>query len=178
LMEAVEVPRKMLKGERKEWALYGDTESRGNLITSILMDPKLQSDHNWKLQQKYEHMKHECTLWDEKECSDAEVLLVAYGITARICHSAVEELRKKGIRAGLLRPKTLFPYPEHRLEELAKDARLVVSAELAAGQMADDVARICGPLCRTERLCWLGGVIPSVAEIVESVSELKKGGGK
>ncbi len=178
MMEAVEIPRKMLTGARKDWALYADRESRGNLITSILMDPKLQSDHNWKLQSKYEQMKSECTLKDEMECSDAEVLLVAYGITARICQSAVEELRKKGIRAGLLRPKTLFPYPEVRLRELAESAKLVVSAELAAGQMADDVQRICGPVCRTERLCWLGGIIPSVAEITESVTQLKEGGRK
>lgn len=178
MMEAVEIPEKLLEGERKDWALYADKESRENLVTSILMDPQLQSEHNWKLQEKYERISRELCLWDELKCEDAEYLLVAYGISSRICHSAVENLRKKGIKAGLLRPKTLFPFPEERLKELAGSASKIISVELSNGQMADDVERLCRGLCPTERLCWLGGIIPSVQEISEKIESWAEGESK
>jgi len=176
MMEPVEIPRKLLQGKRKDWALYGDRESRGSLVTSILMDPQLQSEHNWKLQEKYERIAKESCLWDELETDDADYLFVAYGITSRLCHSAVEELRGKGIKAGLLRPKTLNPFPDARLRELSSRCKAVISAELAYGMMADDVERIVSGRCPVKRLCWLGGVIPSVQEITASVEELAKGG--
>jgi len=176
MMEPVEIPRKLLQGKRKDWALYGDRESRNSLVTSILMDPRLQSEHNWKLQEKYERIAKESCQWDELETDDADYLFVAYGITSRICHSAVEELREKGIRAGLLRPKTLNPFPEARLRELSSRCKTVISAELAHGMMADDVERIVSGRCPVRRLCWLGGVIPSVQEITSAVEELAEGG--
>lgn len=175
MMEAVEIPDQLQEGKRKDWALYGDKESRENLVTSILMDPRLQSEHNWKLQKKYEQISKEFCLWDELECEDAEYILVAYGISSRICHSAVEELRKQGVKAGLLRPKTLFPFPEQRLKELAASATKVITAELSNGQMADDVDRLCGGICPTERLCWLGGIIPSVQEVSERIRSWAEG---
>jgi len=176
MMEPVQIPEKLLQGKRKEWALYGDRESRENLVTSILMDPQLQSDHNWKLQEKYKTIAREACQWDELETQDADYLFVAYGITSRICQSAVEELRQKGIKAGLLRPKTLHPFPETRLRELSATSRIVISAELAQGMMADDVERIVSGRAPVERLCWLGGIIPSVQEITEKVEALAKGG--
>jgi pyruvate/2-oxoacid:ferredoxin oxidoreductase alpha subunit len=176
MMEPVEIPETVLKGERKDWALYGDAESRGNLVTSILMDPKLQSDHNWKLQKKYEKIAQESCMWEELETDDAEFLFVAYGITSRICHSAVEELRNMGIKAGLLRPKTLCPFPELPLKKLAQRCKVIISAELSYGMMADDVERVTAGKCRNERFCWLGGEIPSVHEITERVKALTQGG--
>jgi len=175
MMEPVEIPRKLLQGKRKEWALYGNKESRGNLVTSILMDPRLQSEHNWKLQEKYKKIASESCLWDELNTEDAEYLLIAYGITSRICHTAVEELRKKGIKAGLLRPKTINPFPEARLKELSSRSKVVIPAELAHGMMADDVERVVSGGCPVQRRCWLGGVIPSVQEIIAGVEKLAEG---
>ncbi|MDA3955241.1 3-methyl-2-oxobutanoate dehydrogenase subunit VorB [Oceanispirochaeta sp.] len=176
MMEPVEIPGIVLQGQRKDWALYGDRESRGNLVTSILMDPQLQSEHNWMLQDKYEQIAREFCLWDEVETEDAEYLFVAYGITSRICHSAVEELRSKGIKAGLLRPQTLTPFPQKRLKELASTGRTIISAELSNGMMAEDVDRIFAGKAECERFCWLGGIIPSVQDIVERVGTLARGG--
>ncbi len=176
MMEPVELPDTVQHGERKDWALYGDAESRQNLVTSILMDTKLQSDHNWKLQKKYEQIAKDCCLWEEEDCEDPELLFVAYGITSRICLSAVKELRKKGIRAGLLRPRTLFPFPEKRLSELCSEKTLIISAELANGQMNEDVERMAAGRCRVESYQWLGGVIPSVQEICERAEKDLRGG--
>ena len=176
MMEPVQLPGKVLHGTRKDWALYGDKESRKNLITSILMDPVLQSDHNWKLQKKYQKISEEICLWEELYCEDADVLFTAYGITARICLSAVKVLREKGIKAGMLRPKTLFPFPEKRLAELAGKSQMVISAELSNGQMSDDIDRIVAAKVPVLRYLWLGGVIPSVQEIVERTEKDLEGG--
>ncbi len=176
MMEPVELPDEIHHGERKDWALYGDKESRGNLVTSILMDPVLQSDHNWKLQKKYERMAEECCLWEEIDCDDAEVVITAYGITARVCLSAVQMLRQKGVKAGLFRPKTLFPFPETRLKELAGKTRMIVSAELANGQLSDDVERLAAGKVPVLRYLWLGGIIPSVQEVTEKVLKDLEGG--
>ncbi len=176
MMEPVQLPGKVRHGKRKDWALYGDKESRENLVTSILMDPQLQSDHNWQLQQKYERMAKESCLWEEIECQDARILFVAYGITSRITHSAVMELRNKGIKAGLLRPKTLYPFPEARLRELSSQCETVIAAEMSNGQLADDVERIVRGQAPVERYQWLGGMIPSVEEIVHKVVKTQTGG--
>ena len=167
MMEPVELPDKVLKGEKKDWALYGDSESRKNLVTSILMDPGLQSEHNWKLQRKYEEISRDICLWEEDGCEEADVVFAAYGITARICLSAVHSLREKGVKAGLLRPKTLNPFPEKRLGELAESSRMIISAELSNGQMSDDIERISAGRSSVKRYLWLGGIIPSVQEITE-----------
>ena len=175
MMEPVELPDNVLKSERKDWALYGDAESRNNLITSILMDTGLQSEHNWKLQNKYELIAENHCLWEEEGCDDAEILFVAYGITSRICLSALQQLRKKGIKAGLLRPRTLFPFPEKRLSQLSEHCSMIISAELANGQMSEDVERIIAGRSVVKRYLWLGGIIPSVEEICERAEADLKG---
>ena len=176
MMEPVQLPEKVLHGQRKDWALYGDAESRGNLVTSILMDPKLQSDHNWHLQEKYERITEEICQWEEINCEDAEILFVAYGITSRICQSAVKALRDRGVKAGLIRPVTLYPFPEKRLVELAANAERVIAAEMSNGQMADDVERVVRGAVRVSRFLWMGGEIPSVDDIVQRTTAPGAGG--
>ncbi|WP_319560444.1 3-methyl-2-oxobutanoate dehydrogenase subunit VorB [Marispirochaeta sp.] len=166
MMEPVSFPEKVLHGERHTWAVYGDKESRKNLVTSILMNRELLSQHNLHLQEKYRRLEKEITDYQEVQTGDAELVFVAYGISSRLCYSAVSQLRKKGIKAGLLRPKTLYPFPRQRLEELASSAELFISLELSNGQMADDVEiALMGrkPLLRYN---WMGGVVPEVSEIV------------
>ena len=177
MMEPVELPDIVHKGERKEWALYGDSGSRSNLVTSILMDAKLQSDHNWKLQSKYELIAREnCS--GRKRAVRCGCPFCAYGITSRICLSALKELRKKGIKAGLLRPRTLFPFPEKRLSELSDGCGMIISAELANGQMSDDVERIIAGRTPLRSYQWLGGIVPSVQEICERTEKDLEGGMK
>ncbi len=170
MMEAIDISGEILKVERKPWAVYGDHESRKNLITSILMNPELQQEHNEKLQRKYQQLEESCIDYEEDMVEDAEVVFVAFGICSRICMSAVQDLRAKGVRAGLFRPKTLFPFPKKKLASLAeKDERTFIIVELNEGMMADDVQLAVGNTVQLLKYNWLGGVIPSVNEIVTRV---------
>jgi pyruvate/2-oxoacid:ferredoxin oxidoreductase alpha subunit len=167
MMEPVAFPEKVLHGERHDWALYGDKESRHNLITSILMKRELQSAHNEHLQEKYRRLEEEITDFQEVQTDDAEIVYIAYGISSRLCYSAVASLRKRGIKAGLLRPKTLYPFPSRRIKELSKQVSAFCVAELSNGQMADDVDIAVKGAVPVLRYNWMGGVVPEVDEIVE-----------
>jgi pyruvate/2-oxoacid:ferredoxin oxidoreductase alpha subunit len=171
MMEPVSLPSEVKHGERKDWALYADHESRENLVTSILMNTQLLSDHNWKLQEKYQRVEREVIDYEEFATEDAEILLVAFGISARISYTAVQDLREEGIKAGLLRPKTLYPFPKKRLAELAEQVKKIAVVELSNGQMAEDVELTVS--CKREvlRYNWLGGIVPSTEEIVERIKK-------
>jgi len=171
MMEPVEVPATALHGARKSWAVYADRESRDRLVTSILMSPTLLERHNQALQAKYRKMEAELVQYEESSVEDAEALIVAYGITARVAQSALGRLRSRGVRAGLLRPLTLFPFPAARIRELARGGRLraVIAAELSAAQMAEDVELAVAGALPVLRLGWYGGVVPSEAEMAERV---------
>lgn len=169
MMEPVAIPEKVKHGKRKEWAVYGDKESRKNLVTSIYMNQKIQSDQNLKLQAMYKKVEDECLEFEEIQTEDADVIYVAFGITARICLSALKELRDKGLKVGLLRPQTLFPFPSARLSELAQNKNLkqFIVAELSSGQMADDVQLAVNGQKPITRYNWFGGTVPPIEEIVE-----------
>ena len=171
MMEPVRVPAEEKRGARKDWAVYGDAASRANLISSILMNTRLLKEHNDRLQEKYRQIESRMQECEETKTLDAEVLFVAYGITARVCQSAVKRLRARGVRAGLLRPTTLYPFPSTRIRQLVGSGqlRLVVAAELAAGQMAEDVELAVAGKLPVLRYGWLGGIVPSEREIEERV---------
>ena len=171
MMEPVSLPDEVKHGDRKDWALYADAESRENLITSILMNTQLLSDHNWKLQEKYDRVEREVLDYEEFETEDAEILLVAFGISARISYTAVQDLREEGIKAGLLRPKTLYPFPKKRLAELAGQVNKIAVVELSNGQMAEDVELAVSCSREVLRYNWLGGIVPSTEEIVERIKK-------
>jgi 2-oxoisovalerate ferredoxin oxidoreductase alpha subunit len=167
IMEPVELPRKILANPHKEWALYGDAASRGNLVTSIFMKVEELEDHNRHLQEKYRRMEQEIVDFEEVATADADYLFVAYGISSRLCHSALQVLRKKGVKAGMLRPKTLFPFPGVRLRQLAGQVKKIVAAELSNGQLVRDVQLAVAGKVAVELYNWMGGRVPSTDEIVE-----------
>lgn len=167
MMEPVQLPTKVKHVKRKDWAIYADRESRKNLITSIFMNQKILSDVNIRLQEKYRLIEKELIEYEEVETEDADALFIAFGITARICFTAMQELRKKGIKVGLFRPKTLFPFPEKRLKQLSKKSRKFIVVELNNGQMAEDVRLSVESRIPVLRYNWYGGIVPSVYEIVE-----------
>ncbi len=175
MMEPVSLPERVKTNYRKEWAVYGDGESRENLITSILMNTQLLSEHNWKLQEKYHKVENEVLDYEELETEDADVLFVSFGISARICHTAVEELRESGIPIGLLRCKTLFPFPWKRLGELGKQVKAMLVVEMNNGQMAEDVERAAGNETEILRLNELGGLVPTTEELVKRVKQRVQG---
>jgi pyruvate/2-oxoacid:ferredoxin oxidoreductase alpha subunit len=167
MMEPVTLPTVIGHGERKAWAVYGDSASRENLISSIYMSPSEQSRHNWHLQEKYHQIAQETFDWEEVETEDAEFIFIAFGISARVCLTAVQVLRKSGVRAGLLRPKTLFPFPSARISDLCSTARKIGVVELNEGQMADDVELAVHGMVPVLRYNWMGGEVPTTDELVE-----------
>lgn len=169
IMEPVRLPRAIKKGARKKWALYADAASKGNLITSIFMNTVLQSEHNHKLQEKYALIEREAVEYEEMETGDAECIFVAFGISARVCFTAVQQLRNVGVCAGLLRPKTLFPFPVQRLLEISAQVKKIIVVELNNGQMAADVELAVKSRVPVLRYNWMGGIVPTTREIVERV---------
>jgi 2-oxoglutarate ferredoxin oxidoreductase subunit alpha len=133
------------------------------------MNSELQSAHNHKLQEKYALVEKEALDYEEVETRDAECLFVAFGISARICFTAVRQLRAAGLRIGLLRPKTLFPFPARRLFELGSQVKKIIVVELNNGQMANDVELAVKSRLPVLRYNWMGGIVPSCNELMERV---------
>ncbi|MDD3365820.1 MAG: 3-methyl-2-oxobutanoate dehydrogenase subunit VorB [Sphaerochaetaceae bacterium] len=180
MMEPVEISGPVLHGQRKEWAVYGDKASRKNLISSIYMSAPLLRKHNEDLQQTYLQVAQDITDYEEISVADAEFVFVAYGIVARICHSVVQALRQQGIKAGLLRPKTVFPFPTAALGAIADRNIPLGVVELSNGQMANDVDLAVKGRVPVFRYLTMGGETPTVRELLTAVkcdlAESKKGG--
>ena len=171
MMEPVALPQDVRHGARKSWAVYGDEESRSNLISSIVMSQEGLANLNMELQAKYQRAARDLTDWEEEQTEDAQLIVVAFGITARIALTAVRMLRSEGHRVGLLRPKTLFPFPQERIAELAQVGGRMAVAELNEGMMARDVERAVAGRCPVSRYNWFGGVVPSAEEMVLRMKE-------
>lgn len=138
VMESLEIPKKELTPpDVGDWAVQGNQATRENLISSIYLQNDLQEKHNWLLDAKYATMSVDAAS-ENYLTEDAEVLLTGYGSCARIARSAVDALRAKGVKAGLFRPITLFPFPEEELQKAAKGKKILV-VELSNGQYRDDV---------------------------------------
>jgi 2-oxoglutarate ferredoxin oxidoreductase subunit alpha len=142
MMEPVEFKRSVQPEDLppKPWATTGAEGRRPNIINSLYLDPEKLEAHNWKLAAKYAAMaKDECRHEAWSLDGEVDVLFVAYGTVARICKTAIEALKGQGVRAGLFRPITLFPYPGEALHKAAEQARHVLVSELSCGQMVEDV---------------------------------------
>ena len=153
----------------KPWATTGKTPDRErNIITSLHIQPEKMEDINKHLQEKYQRMQSEARC-EIIHGDDAEVLVVAYGLAARICHSAVETARARGMKVGLLRPQTLYPYPTPALVELASKVRAMHVVELNAGQMVEDVRLAVNGKVPVTFYGRMGGVVPSPDEVFHSI---------
>ncbi len=170
MMEPVEFPEPDMhdyKKDKYDWAVLGDAESRKNLINSIYLDPLELERHNQKLIDKHALIEKNEVDYEEYKTEDAEIIGVGYGIVSRIMKSAVDQLRKEGVKAGMLRPKTLFPFPNAILSQLADRAKGFVVVEMSSGMMVDDVkvaTEFRKPIHFYNRM---GGVVPTVKEIYE-----------
>lgn len=175
MMESVVLPEPRPEREIPEWALVGEKASRRNYLTSIYLDHDDLEGVNEKLQEKYSEIKK-----NEQDCEllyadDAELVLVGYGIVSRILFSAVEELRKKDLKVGMLRPKTLFPFPEDKLRDLLeKNLKSFLCVEMSNGQMIDDLKLSVDCSRPVHFLNRMGGNIPSVEEVVDKCESIFK----
>jgi 2-oxoglutarate ferredoxin oxidoreductase subunit alpha len=152
------------------WATTGKTPDRErNIITSLNLDSAVQERHNQKLQKKYRQIEDEETRSEEIQCEDAEYLFVAYGTSARICLKSLQLLRSKGIRIGLVRPITLYPFPKSAILRHIERVKGIVSVEMSAGQMVEDIQLTVG--CRVPVLHFgrMGGILPSPGEVAEFI---------
>ena len=156
-----------------DWATTGKTSSRKkNVITSLELDSLKMESNNRRFQEKYRKMEAEEQRYEAIQCDDAEYVFVAFGTSARVCQKAVEIARAKGLKVGLLRPVTLFPFPKSIIGELAKKVKGFLSVEMNAGQMAEDIKLAVfdtGVYCKVEFFGRMGGIIPSPGEVVEAL---------
>ena len=174
MMEKLEMPAKgSLPYPQTPWATTGKTKDRErNIITSLFMQPEKMEEVNLHLQEKYKMMEEHEVRCEEFDVEDADVLLVAFGLVARICQKAMQMAREKGLRVGLLRPITLFPYPSKRLADLASKVGSVLAVEMNAGQMLEDVRLAVEGRCPVYFKGRMGGMIPSPEEVLEAIEAL------
>jgi len=173
MMEAVEIPENMQSEPEKPWAVAGTAATRKNLITSILLEHEKQEALITKLEQKYKEVEKNEVLWQEILTEDAELLIVAYGISSRIARAAVEIARAEGIRVGLLRPISLYPFPGECLRQLAEKASSILVFELSSGQMIEDV-RLSLDRDKPIRLIRrTGGMMPTAEDVVHALKEME-----
>jgi len=174
MMETLTLPdQESPRPDTIAWAVAGTAATRKNLITSIFLNAPLQEEHNIHLQQKYAAMTDD-VMYEEYMVDDATIILTGYGISSRIARSAVDELRQRGMRVGLFRPITLFPFPTQALQRLAKD-RTVMAVELSNGQFRDDVAFHLGcPIANIPLINRMGGMLITVEQVIEAVLTANK----
>ncbi len=153
------------------WAVCGNKETRGNLVTSIDLDFNEMEQHNFKLQAKYDRIQAAEVEFEEYKTDDADVILVSYGISSRIASSAVDAARREGIKAGLFRPTTLFPFPWDELKALADRGCRFISVEMSNGQMKDDIRLATG--CKDVALVSrYGGNLIERDQILDEIREV------
>lgn len=170
-------PQKERSREFPEWATTGKTPDRErNIITSLNLDPNKQEDFNHKLQAKYREIEKNEVLYEEFQCDDAEYLFVAYGTSARVCQKAIELAREEGIKVGLLRPITLFPFPTVIISRLADQVKGILTVEMSAGQMVEDVRLAVNGKIPVEHWGRMGGIVPTPEEAVENLKSKIIGG--
>lgn len=176
MMEKVEFrPYQVPPVDKSAWATRGKPITRErNYITSLFIQPEVLEKHNIRLVEKFNKMRENEVRWEEMNTDDAEYLFVAYGLSARICQKAMDMARAKGIKVGLLRPISLFPFPFRRLEELASRVKVMVSVELNSGQMVEDVRLAVKGKVPVAFFGKLGGLIFTPEEIEQQLENLVK----
>jgi 2-oxoglutarate ferredoxin oxidoreductase subunit alpha len=157
----------------KPWATTGKPASRErNIITSLHIQTEKMEQINLNLQKKYRKIVESEVRFEEIETGDADYILVAYGLAARVAHRAVELARERGIRAGLLRPRTLWPFPSSKIQELAQRTMGMLVVEMNSGQMIEDVRLGVEGRVPVKSYGRMGGIIPSPDEVVEALESL------
>ena len=152
------------------WGTWGKPAERGhNIVTSLELDSAKQEVFNHKLQAKYRVMEENECRYEEIMCDDAEYIFVAYGSSSRISMKAVQMAREKGIKVGLFRPITLYPFPKKALAERAKQVKGILTVEMSAGQMVEDVHLATECNVKVEHFGRFGGIIPTPTEVLEAL---------
>lgn len=177
MMEPVELNTSEPEVIEKPWAVTGtQTGRKHNIVNSLSLDPAELEQFNFNRYERYAAIAEKEARWESYFMDDAEVCVVAYGIAARVSKNAINEARKRGIKAGLIRPITLWPFPKKPLLAAAGHCKSFLSVELSMGQMIEDV-ELATRCRRPVYLCnRVGGMIPSPEQVLESIIHANEGG--
>lgn len=172
MMEPAELPpMRKVKKERPDWALTGPTNREPRIITSIYLKPEEEEALNKKIQARLAVIKANEQRWVEHYTEDARLLVAGFGTAGRVAYSAVEMAQEKGLKVGLFRPQTLWPFPEDRLSILADNIEACLVVEMNAGQMIEDMRLALGGQVPVSFYGRMGGVIPMPDEILEAIEK-------
>jgi 2-oxoglutarate ferredoxin oxidoreductase subunit alpha len=177
IMEPAELPpfrplRTQKERTRFEWALTGAKDREHRVITSLYLGVENLEATNLRLQAKLSEIKKNEVRYKEYRTEDAELLLIAFGTVGRICQTVVKQARTEGIKVGLLRPITLWPFPSARIAELAEDAKAILVVEMNAGQMVEDVRLAVEGRTTVQFYGRMGGVVPFPDEILSVLEQM------
>ncbi len=155
-----------------DWATTGKPATRErNIITSLDLKPEKQELHNIHLQEKYKMIEENEMRYEEIQCEDADYIMVAFGTSARLCQKVIQLGREKGLKLGLLRPITLWPFPKKPIADYADKVKGFLSVEMNAGQMVEDVLLAVNGKVPVEHYGRMGGMIASPSEILNALEE-------
>jgi 2-oxoisovalerate ferredoxin oxidoreductase alpha subunit len=174
MMEPVAFPQKALETPMPAWAVAGTAETRGNLISSLYMDVDDLEQHVRALEAKYKTAEQREVRAEEWCTADAEIVLVGYGIVGRILKAVTAEARAEGLKVGVLRPITLYPFPVVQFQRLAFNARVFLVVEMSNGQLVEDVKLALNGSRPVEFLSRVGGNVPSHEEVFDFVHNLAR----
>jgi len=178
-MEPVRFPAMQADRTEKEWALTGAKGRAKRVITSLELNPENLEAHNLKLQQKFATMKANEERWEEYQCADAEMVVVAYGTSARIARAAVDAARSLGHKVGLYRPISLWPFPSAGLARLVqRGVKQFLDVEMSSGQMIEDVQLAVLGAARVHLYGRMGGIVPTPREVLREIQKLMGGEAK
>ena len=176
MMEPISFEDAVIEEYEKPWALTGTQGKRKhNIVNSLYLQPEELEQKNFERYERYKQVEENEAMWEEYMMEDAEICVVAFGIAARVSKNAVAAARAEGIKVGLIRPITLWPFPKDALQAAADKVKGFISVELNMGQMIEDV-KLYTQCKRPVALCnRTGGMIPSPEQVLESIRNAQKG---
>lgn len=173
MMEPVEFKERPPKElPAKDWALTGARGREKNIINTLYLQPEKLEEQNIKLQKKYQKITENEVRYELYNCEEADLVVVAYGTVARIAKTAIEELKKEGLKVGMIRPITLWPFPVEAFEKTISTAKSYLAIEMSTGQMVEDVRLAVNGRKQVDFYGRSGGVVPTPAEISEKIKEI------
>ena len=176
MKEPVRLSKPEVEPPEKPWALSGARGRTPQLIKSLYLKDGEMEKHNWHLQEKYKRLRENEAMVEADLEDKMDILVVSFGSCSRIVQSAVRMARSRGIRVGLVRPISLYPFPEGQIREASKIAQKVLTVEMNTGQMWDDVRLSLASGCQARLMARPGGGIPTPQQIVEEIESFLKAG--
>lgn len=176
MMEPVVLPEETVSSVEKPWALTGTKNKREhNIVNSLYLVPEKLEKINFERYERYKTVEQNEVMYESYMMGDAEYCIVAFGIAARVAKNAITSAREKGIRVGMIRPITLWPFPQKAIADAAKSVKAFISVELSMGQMIEDI-RLSEDCAKPVYLCnRAGGMIPSPEDIMETINKVVGG---